>query len=209
MNKSGGRGRRAGRPDTRELIREVAARRFLAEGYEAVTLRSIATEAGVDVALVSYYFGSKKGLLGAITKLPANPTEVFAQELKGDLETLAVRVLNRVLTIWDAPESGLPLRTFTVGATSDPELNRFVREIIGREIVDRLGERLGGTTGRQRAAAFCSQVAGLIFTRYLLKLEPIASMPAADVVRHLAPSLQLPLRPPVGPGRRPPSPDPG
>jgi AcrR family transcriptional regulator len=204
MNKSSGRGRRAGSPDTRAVIQGVATRRFLAEGYEAVTLRSIAADAGVDVALVSYYFGSKKGLFGAIMALPANPAEVFQQELPGDLETLAVRVLNRLLAIWDAPEIGPLMRTFAIAATSDPDLNRFAREVISREMVDQLSERLGGPRASQRAAAFSAQIAGVVFSRYLIKLEPIASMSAADVVRHLAPSLQLALRPAglSGPARR-------
>ena len=66
MNKSGAgtgkgtRGRRRGSPDTREAILAVARRRFLADGYAPVTMRSIAAEAGVDAALISYFFGSKK-----------------------------------------------------------------------------------------------------------------------------------------------------
>jgi AcrR family transcriptional regulator len=197
MNKSSGRGPRVGRPDTRESIRNVAQRRFLADGYQMVTLRSIAAEAGVDVALVSYYFGSKKGLFAAALALPANPVEVFQHELQqGDLDTLAVRVLERVLFFWDGEATGATLLTFAQAAVADPDLNRLVREVISREIVDRLAERLGGVTGGQRAAAFVSQIAGLIFSRYVLKLEPMADLPSEVVVRQLAPSLQLLLLPP-------------
>jgi hypothetical protein len=38
-------------------------------------------------------------------------------------------------------------------------------------------------------------MAGLILARYLLALEPIASMSVDDVVRRLAPSLQLSITP--------------
>jgi AcrR family transcriptional regulator len=196
MNKSGPRGRRVGSPETKQLIREVATRRFLAQGYQAVTMRSIATEAGVDVALVSYYFGSKKGLFGATMALPANPAELFQQELRGDLDTLAVRILRRVLQVWDSPQTGTPLKTFAFAATADVEVNRLIREIVGREIIDRLGERIGGPAGRQRAGAFCTQIVGLIFSRYVLRLEPVASMPADEVIKQLGPPLQLVLRPP-------------
>ena len=68
-----GRGRPRGDTGSRAAILAVARRRFLAEGYDRVTLRSVADEAGVDVALVSYHFGSKKGLFGASLELPANP----------------------------------------------------------------------------------------------------------------------------------------
>jgi AcrR family transcriptional regulator len=40
------------------VIRDAARARFLAEGYQSVTLREVAADAGVDVALISYYFGS-------------------------------------------------------------------------------------------------------------------------------------------------------
>jgi AcrR family transcriptional regulator len=59
MNKSRGRGRPKGTTSTRADILEVARRRFLAEGCDGVALRSIAKDAGVDVALISYHFGSK------------------------------------------------------------------------------------------------------------------------------------------------------
>jgi AcrR family transcriptional regulator len=191
MNKTNGRGRRAGSPDTQEQIRQAARQRFLAEGYQAVSMRAIAADAGVDVALVSYYFGSKQGLFAAAMALPVNPADAFQTELDGDLETLAERVLRTMLTIWDDPILGTPLRTIAVTAAGDPDLNRLVREAVGREINARLSERLGEPDGAQRAAAFTTQMAGVVFARYVLRIEPIASMTIDDVVRRLAPSLQL------------------
>jgi len=71
------RGRRPGRPETRAEILAVARRRFLAQGYQAVTMRAVAEDAGVDAALISYFFGSKKGLFGATLALSANPPEIL------------------------------------------------------------------------------------------------------------------------------------
>lgn len=82
MNKPGSqRGRRPGSPDTRAAILAVARRRFLEDGYHAVTLRSVG-EADVDLALISYYFGSKKGLFGAALALGANPAELLARVVR-------------------------------------------------------------------------------------------------------------------------------
>jgi AcrR family transcriptional regulator len=195
MNKTAGRGRRPGSPDTRERIREAARVRFLADGYQAVSLRAIASEAGVDVALVSYYFGSKQGLFAATMALPMNPADIFQEVLKGDLKSLPERGLRALLAVWDAEETGAPLRTMAATAVSDPEVTRLLRELVSRELVDQLAEKLGDPNGRERAAAFVAQMAGVIFSRYLLQLEPIASMPADDVVRHVAPSLKAALKP--------------
>lgn len=196
MNKS--RGRRPGSPDTREAILTVARRRFLSDGYAPVTLRSIAAEAGVDAALISYFFGSKKGLFGAVLGLMANPPEVLAAALPGDPATLPERVLRALLTAWDDPEGGPPLVLILRTATHDPEMLRLLRDVVGREMIDRIAEHIGGRDARKRAAAFGTQLAGLIFTRYVIVLEPVASMSRDEIVACLAPGLRAALH------RRPP-----
>lgn len=68
-----GPGRPAGAParQGREALL-VAARELMAEkGLPRVTLREVAQRAGVQPALVHYYFGSKEGLLRAVTALVA------------------------------------------------------------------------------------------------------------------------------------------
>ncbi|WP_371503247.1 TetR family transcriptional regulator [Kitasatospora sp. NBC_00374] len=193
MNKSPRRGRRAGSPDTRAQILDVARRRFLAEGYHAVTLRSIAAEAGVDLALVSYFFGSKKGLFGACLALAANPAELLAQTLEGDLATFPQRALRAMLTVWDDPEAGAPLRAMLGGAAQDPALAALVKEVIEREMIDKIAARIGGPDAHRRAGNFCTQMAGLILTRCILRLEPVASMPVDEIVRFSTPPLRYAL----------------
>ena len=195
MNKKLGRGRRPGSPDTQEAIRQAARERFLRDGYQGVSMRAVAGDAGVDVALVSYYFGSKQGLFGAAMALPANPAELLAAELAGDPQTLPERLLRSLLFVWDAPETGAPLRALAASAASDPDLNRLVREVIGREIIDQLAAHLGTSDARQRAATFATQVAGLIFSRYIFQFEPMASMSPDDIVDRIAPLLRLALFP--------------
>ena len=194
MNKSRPRGPRRGRPDTRQQILDVARRRFLAEGYGAVTMRSVAAEAGVDAALVSYFFGSKQGLVSAALALSADPTDVLAAALPGDLDQLPERVLRALLETWDDPKRGGPLAVMVRTAAQDPGLARLVREMVEHGIVDRLAARLGGVGARQRAGVFGAQVAGVIFSRYVMELAPISTMSADELVRRLAPGLRATLR---------------
>ncbi|CAI9413065.1 TetR/AcrR family transcriptional regulator [Nocardioides sp. T2.26MG-1] len=199
----GRRGRRAGKPDTRAEILDVARRRFLLDGYQAVTMRGVAQEAGVDAALVSYYFGSKKGLLGAALALAVNPPELLRAVLAGDPATLPERLVRTVIGVWDDPEGGRPLRLLVTSAGNDPEVARLLREVLQTEMIGPLAERLGGADASARAAAFGAQIAGLLLVRYWLEAEPVASMPVADLVRHAAPGLHAAMR---GPARRPPPP---
>jgi AcrR family transcriptional regulator len=59
-------GAEAGRPDRRLAILLAAEKLFAQHGYHAVTIRQIAEEAGVPLALVGYYFGPKQELFHAI-----------------------------------------------------------------------------------------------------------------------------------------------
>ncbi|QNE74348.1 TetR family transcriptional regulator [Streptomyces finlayi] len=194
MMNSSGRGRRAGKPDTRAQILDVARRRFLEGGYAAVTLRSVAAEAGVDVALVSYHFGSKKGLFGAALALSANPAETLARTAEGDPATFPQRALLDLLALWEDPESGAPLRALITGAVHDQAITGLVKEMMEREIIDKIAARLRGADARKRAGAFCAQIAGLVVTRYILRLEPVASMAPDEIIRIYAPPLRVALR---------------
>lgn len=198
MNKTRGRGRPAGPSHTREQILDVARRRFLAEGYQRVTLRSIAAEAGVDVALISYFFGSKSGLFGATMSLSVNPARAVASALPGDLNALPERLLTVLVTTWDDPDRGPALRAMAEAGARDPDVRRLLRELVYGEIIARLAERLGGADATARAGMAAAQIVGIIFGRYVLRLEPLASMPAEEVVRRSASAMRAAL---AGPRR--------
>ncbi|MEV4122327.1 TetR family transcriptional regulator [Micromonospora sp. NPDC049645] len=57
--------RRRDAAETRQLLLDAARRRFARDGYAATTVRDIAEDAGVNVALISRYFSSKEGLFEA------------------------------------------------------------------------------------------------------------------------------------------------
>ena len=175
---------------------DIARRRFLAEGYQAVTMRSIATEAGVDAALVSYFFGSKRGLFGAALALTANPPELLLAALPGDPVSLPERVLAGLVAAWDDPRQGGPLRVLVTAAVQEPGVARLLTDAFEHEMVERVADHIGGPHARHRAGAFVAQLAGLVFTRYVLRLEPLASMTADEIVRHVAPGLRAALQGP-------------
>jgi AcrR family transcriptional regulator len=81
---------RRGRPpkdsrtgDTSEIILDVAEDLFSKHGFYGVTIREVAREAGVDTALLHYYFGTKKGLFDAVFLRRA---EVLNRDRLGDLD---------------------------------------------------------------------------------------------------------------------------
>jgi hypothetical protein len=81
------------------------------------------------------------------------------------------------------------------GVGRNPAIARVVREVVEREIIGAVAARLGGPHREQRAAAFGAALAGLIFGRYLLRLGPLVSMSADDVVTRMSPMLAAALQP--------------
>lgn len=49
-------------PDIRIHIMKVGSQLFAEKGYEGASIREIAKKSGVNIAMVSYYFGGKEGL---------------------------------------------------------------------------------------------------------------------------------------------------
>ena len=63
---SRGRRRKGEGLDLRRAILDAAEQLFSAHGFYGVTTRQVAAEAGVDTALIHYYFDSKRGLFDAV-----------------------------------------------------------------------------------------------------------------------------------------------
>ncbi|MGN7203609.1 TetR/AcrR family transcriptional regulator [Pedobacter sp. SAFR-022] len=51
-----------GKTDKRTSILNAAEKLFASQGYEGTSTRQIATEAGANMSMINYYFGSKEGV---------------------------------------------------------------------------------------------------------------------------------------------------
>lgn len=189
-------GRRPGESGTREAIRAAAARRFAELGYDRTSLRSIAREAGVDQKLVAYFFGTKQQLFVEVVRLPFDPALVVPEVFGGEPEGVGERVAQFIVTLLENPQARQPLVGLVRAATSEPEAARMVRELVTRELIGRIAETLGVDDADFRASLVGSQIVGLLMARYIVGLEPLASLPAERVAAAIAPTLQRYL---VGP----------
>lgn len=77
---------------TRAALLAAATSRFANEAYDSVSLRSIASDAGVDVSLVSRYFGGKEELFAAVLDACAPPDDMFEGD-PGDFGERIARML--------------------------------------------------------------------------------------------------------------------
>jgi AcrR family transcriptional regulator len=187
MSSSRRRGRRPGGSDAREAILAAARARFAAHGYDRTRIRDVASDAGVDAALVHYYFKRKDGLFAAAMELPLQPAEVIEPVLAEGVEGLGERLLRQVLALWDDPGTRAALLAMLQGATARPEAATALREFLMREIIGRVAVAAGDPL---RANLVGSQVVGLIAARYVVRVEPLAGLDSEEVIRLVAPTLQ-------------------
>lgn len=183
-------GRRTGGPDTRADILAAARTSFADRGYDATTIRGVAAAAGVDPALIHYFFGSKNGLFAAAMELTANPADVIADLLVGGLDGLGERAARAIIAVWDEPATGDRLRAVLRSTLTHERSATMMREYVGRELVSRLAAELSGPDARVRAALISSQIVGMAMARHVLRIEPVASADPETLVRHLGPLIQ-------------------
>jgi AcrR family transcriptional regulator len=196
--RKGSEGKRGPKGDpgqAREAILSAARSEFGRHGYEGATMRAIAATAEVDVALVGYYFGTKSDLFVASLQLPVNPADVLAGILEQGIDGAAERLLAVLLNVWDQPTTGAPLIAMLRSLATQ---SGVLREFIGRHLVSPLAAAIPGPAPELRAAAFTSQILGLVLERYVLEIEPLASASHEQVIVLIAPSLQRYLDTPTG-----------
>ena len=183
-------GRPPGASDTRERILEHARELFARNGFDKTSIRAIATAAGVDGALVHHYYGTKQQLFAAAIQIPIDPMQVIGPLRETPVEDIGSVLPALLLPLWDS-EIGkgfiATLRSILGGA--DVSLVRsFLQEIITVEIGARVDSPPG--TGSYRVQFVASQLVGVVVARYILELEPFASLPPDVVAKTIAPNLQ-------------------
>ncbi len=185
------RGRPAGdATDRRRAILTAARESFGAHGFRGTTIRGVARAAGVDAALVHHYFGSKDDLFLAALDVPVDPRVVLPVILEGDLDTVAWRLLSTVLEVWDEPTARLQLAAVVRTGLTSPAESNPLRDGLLPLVLGPLAQRLPGPDPVRRAQLVVTQMIGLLVTRYVLAIEPLASAPRDEVVAWVAPNLQ-------------------
>lgn len=190
-------GRRPGDSGTRSAIEGAARRQFAAAGYDRASMRSIAQEAGVDPALVAHYFGSKQQLFATVMELPIDPAVAIPAVLDGDRAGIGRRFAGLVLSVLESPEGAGRMTGLVRAAASEEAAARMVRELITRDILTPLADGLGTDRPRLRGSLAGSQIVGMVMARYVVGVEPLASLPADEVADLVAPVLQHYLAEPL------------
>lgn len=159
---------------TRTALLQAGRRRFTVLGYERTTTREIAADAGVNVSLISRYFGSKEGLFAAVVEesagvLESPPAPASVEEFLDQLSTSLHD------DAW--PEFGNTNPLVLLMRDLDDERVGPLRRDALRTAIDRFAGLVGdGDDARLRAGLLFALVAGVVQVRGLLPDEPLATV---------------------------------
>lgn len=166
---------------TRQSILHAAEIAFSSASYERVRLRDVAQAAGVDVALISRYFGSKAGLFEAVLgdqivdlkKFASGPTEGFGERLadylwskdfsRADFDPLHVLVRSmgspaalELFRRYFQEDALAPLVRLLGGRVTSKERAALVFALlVGYDVIRILSEDVRGSSAKQLFAGAC------------------------------------------------------
>ncbi len=182
--------------DTRGEIVEAAKRVFAAKGYDGASLRAVAREADVDPALVHHYFDGKASLFVAAMALPFDPRTIQEHERPAAIAapgtSAGVIVITGFLTMWDHAEgTGSSFAACVSGMASSTSVADAMREFVAERVWNNIpiNEGEDEVLARQRQALVSSQLMGLAFTRYILRVPPISTATPAEIASWAGPTL--------------------
>jgi AcrR family transcriptional regulator len=197
MEGKGRTGRRPGPSATRGAILAAARAAFADRGYDAVSMRAVARDAGVDPALVHRFHGSKEQLFIAAMQLPVSPSELVRSVLADGPGRLGERLVRRFLELYDDPLAREPFLALLRGAVTNERAAALLREFVGREVLGRLAAAASPDAPELRAALAGSQMVGLAMARYIVGVTPLARAERETLVAAVAPTLQRYLTGPL------------
>ncbi len=194
-------GRRTGDSGTREAILDAAQELFAQSGYDATSIRAIASGAGVDPGLIRYFFGGKQELFAATmaqrTVIPAT----IAQALSGNPATLGRRVTDAYLGLWEDPGTRPILLGLFRSAMTTKEAAQMLIDALSARVRDDTPLPAPDNPRTRGFALAATHLLGVAIARHIIKLPVIVDLTHEELVDMLAPEIQLHLAGESGPPR--------
>lgn len=185
--------------DVRQAVVDAAQAVSARQGYLNVTIKGVAAAAGVAPDMVKRYFKSRDELFAAALRLPFDPVSAITAILAPGVEGLAERLVRTTLKMLSEKETREQIALMVRDGVGAAKVAASLREFLESLIIDRVAGVLGVPDARMRVTLATSYVVGVVVTRYVMNMEPLASASEDDVVRLVTPAVQTALS---GAGRK-------
>ena len=193
-----------GSDDVRDRVLDTARAAFEARGYVRTSMKGVAAAAGVAPEVVNRYWNSKESLFAAAMRLPFDPANAVPELIAPGLDGMGERLTRATLDLLSDDEARQDLIAMFQAGASASKAARGMQDYIERTFVDRLVRVLGVPDARLRVNLIMSYLLGVASARYVLKMEPLASMSEDEVVKLVSPTIQnwLDVTKPLQPKKR-------
>ena len=164
---------------TRAAILASAHDRFLKDSYESVGLRDIAGDAGVDVALVSRYFGGKEGLFREVLTHEKRPDTFSEPQHIDDLP----RFLANLVEADEDEDRTRRMEMFVImlRSASSPQAGAVIRELVHRDVVDPMAKLIAGPDAEMRANMLLAVLMGIGVLRKIMQVDGMCAAEPCQV----------------------------
>ena len=183
-------GRRGPEADLRSVILNAARPLFAERGYRDTTMRAVAQSAGVDVALVAYYFGNKEGLFTESMNIPVHPEELIGHAFADGLGAAGPRLVEMFLGLFESPVTGPALVGMLRSAVGHESTRKAFSEFVSTEILRHYEELMPGPDTQRRMMLVGSQLIGMAMLRFVLRIEPMVERPRDQLVADVGAAVQ-------------------
>ena len=163
---------------------------FRARGYARTSVKAVAAAAGVTPDVVGKYYQSKDKLFAAAIRLPFDPASSIPTLVAPGLDGMGERLTRVTLDTLGDPETRADLIALARAGTSTGKAVGGLKPFLEQDIVDRLAGAIGVPDARLRSNLITSYLLGIAINRYVIRLDPIASLSDEDIVRLVAPTVQ-------------------
>jgi AcrR family transcriptional regulator len=172
---------------TRARILAAAKTLFSSKGYERTTIRAVAGAATIHPSMVIRYFRSKERLFAAAVtfdlRLPSNIAQTPQKKL-------GIALVHHFLERWEGQAAGDELPSLLRAAVTHPEARKRLVQIFEQQLAPFVKRLCSPSKSHECAALIASQMLGLAYTRYVLKLPAVVRLPRQTILRRLGATIQ-------------------
>ena len=184
-------GRRQGESNAKEDIILAAQNLFALSGYDKATIRSIAKEAKGDPALINHYFKSKQELfIESMLPLFDGP-KLLQKALDGPDDEIGLRLSRLFIFLISNERTKSLIIGIIRSSTTDEQAAKMLNRFITENVASILKQKIKGNDASVISNLIGSQFVGIVLAREIIKVEPIVSLSEDDLMKYLAPKLQI------------------
>jgi AcrR family transcriptional regulator len=169
--------------ETKAAILAAARERFGTAGFQAATIRGIAADAGIDPAMVMRYFGNKDKLFAAAAEFDLQ----FPDFTKLDRAEVGRSLVGHFLERWERDEA---LVILLRSSATNTEAAQRMQQIFSTQLQPVVASLVPAGEARWRSGLLATQILGVAWCRYVLRLPPVVKMSRAEIVDWVGPTVQ-------------------